>query len=279
VTDNSNAPERIFAWEEYHNGVPQGAGGWIDVNTGGRTEYVRADLFDAMAQQLADARTERDAAVVGAVKVKPLVWENFDAWTYWATCAIGVYRVQERNGTWNATLHRKDDADLIYEYTTDGLTPNDFEAAQLAAQADYEARILAAIQPDPEAHQAALPEAQALFAAAYEAAAVAFDGDSNLDRRICCDGQDCGCMGATAADYVAYQLRALTPAEAKTAQARRDAQMMAQGMREAAALAKAQTPSEDCDDDTDNGWRWACKHIEEDILARAAEVEKEGGAG
>jgi len=76
VTDNSKAPERIFAWEENHNGFPQGAGGWIDVNTGGRTEYVRADLFDAMAQQLADARAERDAAVAGAYEAAAKVLDD-----------------------------------------------------------------------------------------------------------------------------------------------------------------------------------------------------------
>ena len=80
------------------------------------------------------------------VKVKPLVWETFDVWTQWAKCAVGTYRVQERTGVWKAVLDRKDNTDLIYEYTTDGLTPDDFEAAQIAAQADYEARILAAIE-------------------------------------------------------------------------------------------------------------------------------------
>ena len=84
------------------------------------------------------------------VKVKPLVWETFDVWTQWAKCAVGTYRVQERTGVWKAVLDRKDNTDLIYEYTTDGLTPDDFEAAQLAAQADYEARILAALEAPPD---------------------------------------------------------------------------------------------------------------------------------
>lgn len=34
-----------------------------------------------------------------------------------------------------------------------------------------------------------------------------FGADSNLSRRICCDGQMCGCHGATAADYVEYRFR------------------------------------------------------------------------
>ena len=132
-------------------------------------ERVIADLTEsrayalALEQELRDraekAEAERDAALAGAVKVKPLVWKNFDAWTYWAKCAFGTYRAQEGNGVWKATLRRGDNTELIYEYTTDGLTPKDFEAAHLAAQADYEARILAAIQPNPEARHEALAKA------------------------------------------------------------------------------------------------------------------------
>ena len=116
--------------------------------------------------EIARLIAERDAALAGAVKVKPLVWENFDAWTYWAKCAFGTYRAQERNGVWKATLQRGDNTELIYEYTTDGLTPGDFEAAQVAAQADYDARILTAIQPDPAARQAALAKAWTMATAA-----------------------------------------------------------------------------------------------------------------
>ena len=114
--------------------------------------------FVRYTDHLASLRREREP-----VKVEPLVWETFDAWTHWAKCAVGIYRVKERNGVWKAILDSKDAAHLIYEYTTDGLTPNDYEAAQLAAQADYEARILAALEPD----QTAL----ALVAAAYRDAA------------------------------------------------------------------------------------------------------------
>ena len=89
-----------------------------------------------IAQRLADA----------GIEIKPLEWESFDAWTYWAKSPLGSYRVQERNGAWRATLDVKMGETLVYEYTTDGLTPNDFEAAQLAAQADYTDRILSALQ-------------------------------------------------------------------------------------------------------------------------------------
>ena len=44
------------------------------------------------------------------------------------------------------------------------------------------------------------------FAAQLEAAT-----DSNVDRalsaRMCCNGQDCGCYGATVGEYLAYLLR------------------------------------------------------------------------
>lgn len=39
------------------------------------------------------------------------------------------------------------------------------------------------------------------------AIALDFEGDSNLSRSICCDGHMCGCMGASAGSYAAYQLR------------------------------------------------------------------------
>lgn len=39
-------------------------------------------------------------------------------------------------------------------------------------------------------------------------AAQMFDNDMNLSNRICCNGEMCGCQGATALEYVHYQLRA-----------------------------------------------------------------------
>ena len=60
-------------------------------------------------------------------------------------------------------------------------------------------------------------DTQAAVAAALMQAADAFAGDDNLSRLICCNGQDCGCQGATAADYVQYQLRALITPDAMAA--------------------------------------------------------------
>ncbi len=39
-------------------------------------------------------------------------------------------------------------------------------------------------------------------------AAEDFEHDSNLSRSICCNGDMCGCRGASAGEYVAHQLRA-----------------------------------------------------------------------
>jgi len=92
---------------------------------------------------------------------------------------------------------------------------------------------------------AALPEVQALIAAAFEAAAYAVTeaGRAWL-----------GASGARAA------IRALTPADATAALAARDAAMIARGMREAATLLREQ------------GYGTAPKQI----LARAAEIERDG---
>lgn len=102
----------------------------------------------------ADDRKETEAEAIAAwnrravsVRVKPLVWENFDAWTFWARCPVGSYQVEERNGVWKATLDNTRGLEVVYEYTTDGLTSDDFQGAKAAAQADYEARILAALEP------------------------------------------------------------------------------------------------------------------------------------
>ena len=79
------------------------------------------------------------------------------------------------------------------------------------------------------------PDADALVAMAYAALIQGFTGDSNLSRRICCNGQNCGCMGSTAEDYVLHVLRAQTPAAALAALSARDDAMRAEGRREAYA--------------------------------------------
>ena len=131
---------------------------------------------------------------------------------------------------------------------------------------DYSA--LLADRRDP-AVLAALPEVQALIAAAYEAAAqtVATQGDSSateaLGQRICCSGHMCGCQGATVEDWLLHLIRALTPDDATAALAARDAAMIARGMREAAGIAWA----------LEDGDRWTRAAAQNAILARAAEIE------
>ena len=101
---------------------------------------------------------ERDAALAGAVKVKPLVWVDFHdrgakahAWNE------ANYMIQKwSDGRWEISASYPGYSTSIYG--TDRFYPT-IEAAKAAAQADYDARILAAIQPDPEAHQAALAKA------------------------------------------------------------------------------------------------------------------------
>jgi hypothetical protein len=104
------------------------------------------DWGDIYGRNAQDAIAALPAVTVG---VRPLVWENFDAWEYWARSPVGTYYVRERNGVWKAVLDAKAGMTIVYEYTTDGLTPEDYQAAKTAAQADYTARILAALTTAP----------------------------------------------------------------------------------------------------------------------------------
>lgn len=98
-------------------------------------------------------------------KVKQLDWHNFDAWTYWAEAVCGTYHVEERNGWWQVEVRF---GGLVHVVAvTDDTLPADLEAAQAAAQADYAARILAAlnltpapVQPDPAAIREAARQKQ-----------------------------------------------------------------------------------------------------------------------
>ena len=84
-----------------------------------------------------------------SAKIKMLEWHNFDAWTYWAEGACGTYHIEERNGYWQVELRV---GGLVHGVTqTDGTTPAHLDAAKAAAQADYEARILAALEAAPVA--------------------------------------------------------------------------------------------------------------------------------
>ena len=90
---------------------------------------------------------ERDAALAGAVKVKPLVWFEVEKSRYGGKYTADGYTIRYIEGLW--LLDFAGQSKAIWRFPT-------LDAAQAAAQADYEARYLAAIQPDPGARQADL---------------------------------------------------------------------------------------------------------------------------
>lgn len=85
-------------------------------------------------------------------KVKQLDWHNFDAWTHWAEAVCGTYHVEERNGWWQVELRFGGLVHIVS--VTDDTLPADLDAAKAAAQSDYEARILAALDLTPAALRA-----------------------------------------------------------------------------------------------------------------------------
>ena len=151
----SKAPERIWADPPT---TFDGMDIWHEDPRDVATEYVRADLYAAQAAEIARLTAERDAALAGAVKVKPLVWVDFhdraakaQAWNE------ANYIIQKwSDGRWEISASYPGYSTFIYGM--DRFYPT-IEAAKAAAQADYEARILAAIQPDPDARQADLAKA------------------------------------------------------------------------------------------------------------------------
>lgn len=113
------------------------------------------------------------AAGVPGVKVKTLEWEpvmtarsredttSEETGDCETVCAVGVYYIEMYFGSdsygWRVTLNGTDDI----------ADKDDPEAAKTAAQADYEARILSALEPAPSALVAA-PSAD--WKAGYSAA-------------------------------------------------------------------------------------------------------------
>ena len=100
---------------------------------------------------------------------------------------------------------------------------------------------------------AALPEVQALIAAAYEVAAQVVD--------------TCNREGPYQAIGAACRVRSLTPADATAALAARDAAMRAQGLREAAEWYRVA------------GWKLDEDDVPDAILARAAGIEGDATNG
>ena len=132
---------------------------------------------------------------------------------------------------------------------------------------------------------AALPEVQAMIAAAYEAAAqtVATQGDSSateaLGQRICCSGHMCGCRGATVEEWLLHLIRALAPADATAALARIVREAEARGMERAADRARVYASNYEQSSDGRNTFillaEWADAEAAA-ILARAEQIERDG---
>lgn len=113
------------------------------------------DALTAAQAEIARLTAERDAAMAGRVKVKPLVWKASGLKTDQAACYA--------YGSYGYGYEISSDGARIGLYGPDGRMGGglpSIEAAKAAAQADYEARVLAALQPDTERAE---PVAGALF--------------------------------------------------------------------------------------------------------------------
>jgi len=99
-------------------------------------ERLRAEIARLTAA-IAQSRAETQAALAGCVKIRPLVWiDNPDqALDCWMVDDFGLYQIT-------------DELVLFTGHESTGRKFDALEAAKAAAQSDYEARILAAIQPD-----------------------------------------------------------------------------------------------------------------------------------
>lgn len=104
-----------------------------------------ADRIVSDEAEIARLTAERDAAMAGRVKVRPLMWQTSGLKSDRAACyAYGLHGYGYEifhDGAWFSL--RGPDGRL------GGALPSP-DAAKAAAQADYEARIIAALQPDTE---------------------------------------------------------------------------------------------------------------------------------
>lgn len=184
----SKAPERIWARPDYNEC-------WHKRLEEEDVEYVRADLYAALEAEIARLTAERNAALAGGVKVKPLVWEPhpFSQSTI-EECAIAdapfKQRYQIQRDPWATTYiamlyPRIPISDSTLWWESKGHA--DMASAREAAQADYEARILAAIQPDPDARQADLAKA---FCMGRDAAAAWHTMQAETAMGALCCGSD-----------------------------------------------------------------------------------------
>lgn len=119
-------------------------------------KYIRADLVDARIATLEAQLAER-------VKVKALEWAQHPTAEAWrADIMLGTYQVWV--GT-HGTAWQFDG--LLGERINE--TASDEEEAKAAAQADYERRILSALEPDHTADAATRPSEQAVTEEMVEA--------------------------------------------------------------------------------------------------------------
>jgi hypothetical protein len=119
----------------------------------------RADARNAVVLSAGPTDAVARINTIPAVQpgVKPLVWEAHDDSLWLAETILGEYRVRFDDGWWAELTER-----LIYWGWAPENDPRSYSgpsAAMAAAQADYEARILAALTPQPAPDVAGLVEA------------------------------------------------------------------------------------------------------------------------
>lgn len=144
------APERIYMKpnDMYENGWARP----IDTDQFDEeaTEYVRADLaavqpaqgdyFEGLEEGIKIGRGEAQPA---QVRVKPLVWDySPESMSFYAAWVNARYRIEDRS------QHGKGFFVLSLDRFFEATEPT-LDAAKAAAQADYEARTLAALEPQP----------------------------------------------------------------------------------------------------------------------------------
>ena len=194
----------------------------------GKVATEAADRIATLEAALINMTQQRDAVMVGAVKVRELVWvETHDDrgdgssehnGGYEADSAFGVYEIGMGFGSDSYYWSAQDEAgNEIGNF-------DDPDLAKAAAQADYEACARSIWQPDPDR----LP---ALTAAAYEDAATI----TSRHKRYWEDA--------------AADIRARIPADALAARSRIEAQAEARGMRICAEIYYTRCCADDDGDD------------------------------
>lgn len=110
-----------------------------------KADFIEATMNDCAAQDqtIHELKAEITRLQSGAVEVKPLEWAEAGR-EFEALCVCGDYWVSfdDETGHWYASLETHDPDPIIVD---PGDVPN-INDAQAAAQADYERRILSAIE-------------------------------------------------------------------------------------------------------------------------------------